>query len=197
MASRYEVMPIEPRAVSQLSFITAVALYEMLWPLVVDVERKLKIKWPNDLMYDGRKLCGILIQSQPVREPGHMGIAIGIGINIACAPQVNEYETVALNDILCCEPMEVEPLLHKLDKHLTAVLALWYDKGFDPIRQTWFKRAYGRPGQIKVSSDGVSVTGILKGIDSYGALVVKGNDGHDYTITGGKIEYGEQHASGD
>ncbi len=197
MASRYEVTKIETRAVSQLSFVTALALYEMLWPLVSQAEGALKIKWPNDLLYEGRKLCGILIQTEPVSRPGHVGVVIGVGINVATAPRVEEYETVALNDILLSDPMDPEALLHKLDKHLEAVFTLWREKGFDHIRRAWLKRAYGRDTRLSVISDGLPVSGVLKELNDYGALVVQGDDGQEYTVTGGKISYGASDAAGD
>jgi BirA family biotin operon repressor/biotin-[acetyl-CoA-carboxylase] ligase len=196
MASRYEVTAIETRAVSQLSFVTALALYEMLWPMLPQADHHLKIKWPNDLLYESQKLCGILIQTEPVPKVGHVGVVIGIGINVAIAPKVAEYKTVAIGKLLSDAP-DVETLLHKIDKHMDAVFTLWREKGFDYIRRAWLKRAYGRDARLNVISDGLPISGTLKELNDYGALIVLGDDGQNYTVTGGKIEYGDPHASGD
>lgn len=196
MASRYEVMAIETRAVSQLSFVAALALYEMLWPMLPEADQHLKIKWPNDLLYESQKLCGILIQTEPVSRPGHVGVVIGIGINVAVAPKVDEYKTVAIGKLVSAPP-NVESLLHKLNKHLDAVFTLWREKGFDYIRRAWLKRAYGRNARLNVISDGLPVSGTLKELNDYGALIVLGDDGQNYTVTGGKIQYGDPHAVGD
>ena len=71
MASRWEVMEIDVRRVPQLSFVTALAVYEMLRPIIPDTDQSMRIKWPNDILHRGRKLCGILVQTE-ARESASM-----------------------------------------------------------------------------------------------------------------------------
>lgn len=192
MASRYEVMDIDVRSVPQLSFVAALALYEMLRPSVPDTDDSMRIKWPNDVLHRGRKLAGILVQTETTPDPDKLGVVIGMGVNLAAAPILEGYLTCSLRDIAPATP-KVDPVafLHKLNGHLDGVINLWRDKGFDDIAKAWLKRAYGRDRCLSLTHEGTPVTGTIKGLDAFGALQIVAGDGQVYTVTGGDIEYGK------
>ncbi len=192
MASRWEIMEIDVRQVPQLSFVVALAVYEMLRPLVPDTDQAMRIKWPNDVLHRGRKLCGIIVQTETTDQPGHLGIVIGIGINMRVAPILENYLTVALRDI-SPEAKNLDPviLLHKLNGHLDGVLNLWREKDFADIAKAWLKRAYGRDRLVTVTQDAVSFSGRIQGLDEFGSLKIEATDGQVYTVTGGDITYGD------
>ncbi len=192
MASRYEVMTLDVRQAPQLSFVTALAIYEMLRPLIPDTDAALRIKWPNDILYNGAKLCGILVQTEPSQREGHLGVVIGIGMNVARAPILEGYLTIGLRDISpAAKTLDAEAVLIKLTAHLDSVLDLWRDKGFDDIAKAWLKRAYGREMTLKAVHDGVTITGKLKGLDPFGGLQITAQDGQVVTLTGGDVDYEE------
>ena len=192
MASRYEVMTLDVRQAPQLSFVTALAIYEMLRPLIPDTEAALRIKWPNDILYNGAKLCGILVQTEPSQREGHLGVVIGIGMNVARAPILEGYLTIGLRDISpAAKTLDAEAVLIKLTAHLDSVLDLWRDKGFDDIAKAWLKRAYGREMTLKAVHDGVTIIGKLKGLDPFGGLQITAQDGQVVTLTGGDVDYEE------
>ncbi|CAL4867621.1 Bifunctional ligase/repressor BirA [Asticcacaulis sp. MM231] len=192
MASRWEVMEIDVRLVPQLSFIVALAVYEMLRPLVPDTEQAMRIKWPNDVLHRGRKLCGIIVQTEASQKPGHLGVVIGIGINMRAAPILENYLTVSLRDI-SPQAKNLDPvaLMHKLNGHLDGVLDLWRSKDFSDIAKAWLKRAYGRDRILNLTHEGRTVSGHIKGLDEFGGLKIQATDGQIYTVTGGEITYGE------
>lgn len=199
MASRWEVMELDVRRVPQLSFVTALAVYEMLRPLIPDTDPAMRIKWPNDILHRGRKLCGILVQTEATETPGHLGVVIGIGLNLRAAPILEGYLTVALKDI-SPEARNLDPvaLLHKLNGHLDGVLDLWRRSDFNDIAKAWLKRAYGVDRLVSVMHEGATLTGRIDGLDEFGGLKIKAADGQIYTVTGGNITYGDLvHASGD
>jgi len=197
MASRYELMSTDVRSVPQLSFVTALALYEMLRPLVADTDEHMRIKWPNDILHRGRKLCGILVQTESTQIPEHLGVVIGVGLNMRAAPILEGYLTVALRDISpAVKNLDPVALLHKLNGHLDGVLDLWRSKDFSDISKAWLKRAYGRDRTLSLNHEGVQITGRIVGLDNFGALQLKSEDGQLYSITGGDIVYGEPDASG-
>lgn len=198
MASRYEVMDVDVRSVPQLSFVTALAVYEMLRPLIPDTDESMRIKWPNDVLHRGRKLCGILVQTETTAEPGKLGVVIGVGMNVRVAPIIEGYLTVALRDINpeAVRKIDAEILMHKLNGHLDGVLDLWRNKDFSDIAKAWLKRAYGRDRTLSLTHEGVEVSGTIKGLDEFGALQIQSADGQIYTITGGDITYGDPHAVG-
>ena len=190
MASRYEVMEVDVRHVPQLSFVTALAVYEMLRPIVPDTDKSMRIKWPNDVLHRGRKLCGILVQTETTPDPDRLGVVIGIGLNLAAAPIFEDYLTVSLREISPqARSLDAVALLHKLNGHLDGVINLWREKDFSKLAAAWLERAYGRDRILTVDHDGVKTTGRLKGLDDYGALEILGEDGKAYTITGGDITY--------
>lgn len=191
MASRYEIMDIDVRQVPQLSFVTALAVYEMLRPLVPDTDKSMRIKWPNDVLHRGRKLCGILVQTETTPDPNRLGVVIGIGMNLAAAPILENYHTVSLREISpLAKSLDAVALLHKLNGHLDGVINLWREKDFSKLAAAWLERAYGREKVLTVDHDGVKVSGKLKGLDDYGALEILADNGQVFTITGGDIEYG-------
>ncbi len=192
MASRYEIMPMDVRNAPQLSFVTAIAIYEMLRPLIPDTDAALRIKWPNDILYRGAKLCGILVQTEPCEREGHLGVVIGIGMNVIRAPILEGYLTIELREIAPgAKSLDPEAVLVKINAHLDSVISLWRDKGFDDIAKAWLKRAYGTDMMLKAVHDGVTITGKLKGLDPFGGLQITQRDGQIVTVTGGDVDYME------
>ena len=189
MASRYEVMAVDVRHAPQLSFVTAIAIYEMLRPLIPNTDAALRIKWPNDILYSGAKLCGILVQTEPSQREGHLGVVIGIGMNVIRAPILEGYLTIELREISdAARTLDAEAVLTKINAHLDSVLDLWREKGFDDIAKAWLKRAYGRDMTLKATHEGVSITGKLKGLDPFGGLQIITRDNRIVTITGGEVD---------
>lgn len=191
MASRWEIMEVDIRQVPQLSFVVALAIYEMLRPLIPDTDQAMRIKWPNDVLHRGRKLCGIIVQTEAVDKPGHLGVVIGIGINMRAAPILEGYLTVALKEISPeAKNLDAVALLHKLNGHLDGVLDLWRNKDFSDIAKAWLKRAYGRDRLVTVTQEDMSVSGRITGLDEFGGLQIESDD-RVHTVTGGDISYGD------
>jgi len=189
MASWYGVMPIELRRVTQLSFVAALAVVDTLSPLLTRPEA-LKIKWPNDVLYDGRKLCGILVQSE-ILDDGRLGIVIGIGVNIVEAPAVGaSYKTAALNSE-ANGPQSVEAVLVALDVALSHRLELWLKQGFADTAAQWWALAYGRGLTCLIEQGELSVRGTILGLDDYGALRVRDAADEVHLVTGGSVTYPE------
>jgi len=192
MASRWEVMEVDVRRIPQLSFVTALAVYEMLRPIIPDTDQSMRIKWPNDVLHRGRKLCGILVQTEATDKPDHLGVVIGIGMNLRVAPILEGYLTVALKEISPeAKNLDAVALLHKLNGHLDGVLDLWRSKDFSDIAKAWLKRAYGRDRLVNVTQDGVSLFGRITGLDDFGGLQIEAADGQVHIVTGGDITYGD------
>ncbi len=187
MASWYGVLPVEMRRVTQLSFVAALAVTDAIRPLLRAPD-PLKIKWPNDVLYEGRKLCGILAQSETL-ETG-LGIVIGIGINVTEAPQGLSYGTAAVND-LTAQPQTVEGVLEALDAALTRRLDDWLTHGFEVTAAQWWDQAYGRDRLCLIEQHPQARTGTILGLDEYGALRVRDPDGTIHVIASGSVSYPE------
>ncbi|WP_031231531.1 biotin--[acetyl-CoA-carboxylase] ligase [Asticcacaulis sp. YBE204] len=185
MASWYGVLPVELRHVTQLSFVTALAVTDLLRPLVASPD-SLKIKWPNDVLYDGRKLCGILVQTEALDEG--LGIVIGIGINVTDAPDLEAYGTTALN-VITREPHDAIDLLQHFDPLFTARLGSWQKDGFEATAQEWLSQAYGRDRICLINHENTPVEGTILGLDGFGALRIEDRHGHIHTVSSGSVTY--------
>jgi BirA family biotin operon repressor/biotin-[acetyl-CoA-carboxylase] ligase len=179
MATRYQTMSLELDKISQLSFVVALAVYDAL-AVIKGVAAGLRIKWPNDIVFDGRKLCGILISSES-QAKCEVGVAIGIGINIQSAPTVTTYQTACLQQITKEAPTP-DVLLQHIDKALDARLETWINSGFETISVDWLTKAYGRTEPVTLNTSNGPVTGQVCGLEPTGALQIKDSQGVKHFI---------------
>ena len=136
----------------RLSYVVAVAVAETLISFGIHP----KIKWPNDILIDGKKVCGILI------EYATRFVIVGIGINIKSNPTVDKYETTKLDNFISIEKSD---LLSKLMKNLDR----WRRADFPLVRARWMDLATGLNKMVKYRGDIVE----LIGINEVGALVLR------------------------
>jgi BirA family transcriptional regulator, biotin operon repressor / biotin---[acetyl-CoA-carboxylase] ligase len=132
---------------------------------VGDVE----LKWPNDVLIDGAKVSGILIESG--NQGGEVVSLVGIGINVASAPEVADRAVTCL--AAEGSSRNAREVLELLVARMSHWLAVWErPNGFGQIRDAWAERAIalGRPLEIK-TSDG-PVAGTFAGLDHDGALLI-------------------------
>jgi BirA family biotin operon repressor/biotin-[acetyl-CoA-carboxylase] ligase len=172
---------------SQKSFVAALAIYEALAEYVSP--DLLSIKWPNDVLLDGKKVSGILL------ERTSNALCIGVGINLLSRPEIDDQETACVIDYieeaLINDP---EPIL-EMPEPVLAILAAKYTQwstrhdaeGFAPIRDAWRKRAAGLGGAVRVNLANESFTGYAKGLGEDGAFIVQLDNGDRRSIHAGDV----------
>lgn len=177
------VCPPAGARVGELAFVSAVAAGEAVAGIVPPAA-ELRYKWPNDLLLGGRKLAGLLIEAGGTdKDPA---LAIGIGINVASAPESTEFPATSLRQAGCDVPADA------LVGPLCRAFAAWYDRwlaeGFAPVRTAWLARAHGVGGPIEARLPDASVhRGIFLGLDGNGALMLESGDGAVRTIAAGDV----------
>ena len=130
------------------------------------LDARLQIKWPNDLWLDGRKLCGILIETASVG--GSRYAVIGIGINIL--PRSAEGLRTAPAALVECLPgIDAPAALQRVVLPLVQAIQTFCANGFAPLRDAYAARCALR-GQTVVCTDGT--TGFCQSVDASGALLV-------------------------
>lgn len=165
----------------QLSFVAAVALAESLKEWLPPMAQ-IALKWPNDLLLNGKKAAGILLESELNGVQPVNWIVVGIGVNIAGAPE----GAVSLKQ-LGVESLEAGQLLEKLTVRMKALYDIWLKNGFEPIRTEWLRYAHNVGSTISVRLPKETFTGKFLGIDSAGALQLEMPDGARRDVSSGEV----------
>lgn len=170
------------RLVGQLAFVAANGAGEAVRGYLPS-PGALQNKWPNDLMLDGKKLGGILIEGDTQGHNDNL-IAVGLGLNVATKP--SELKAISLMDIGV--EVTVEETLQAVCQCFDRWYKVWRRDGFLPVRETWLAMAYGLGACIDVRfPDGSSIDGLLRGIDQTGALLLEQSDGKTELIATGEV----------
>jgi BirA family biotin operon repressor/biotin-[acetyl-CoA-carboxylase] ligase len=161
--------------VALFSFVAAVALHEALHGLVGDRAR-LEIKWPNDVLLNGGKIAGILLESVGMGA-GVSHLAIGVGVNLLHAPDPSLLETGAVAPVSLATETGVHLGAEAFLPLLASAFARWQAQfetyGFAPIRSAWLARAAGLGQQVSARSGTNIQRGVFEGIDDTGALLLR------------------------
>ncbi|MBV9827494.1 MAG: biotin--[acetyl-CoA-carboxylase] ligase [Alphaproteobacteria bacterium] len=167
-----------PARAAQLGFIAAIAVADAL-------PAASRLKWPNDVLLDGRKLSGILLESETGLAGSLDFVVIGIGINILSAPTSVEFPATCLAEAGITNVIPAD-LLETLVAHFDTWLRRWGHDGFAPIRSAWLARANGLGDMIRVRLDRETLEGRFLDLDENGALVLETRMGMRH-ITAGAV----------
>jgi BirA family biotin operon repressor/biotin-[acetyl-CoA-carboxylase] ligase len=156
------------------SFIASLALFDAI-VAVTGRTSGLALKWPNDVLLNGGKLAGILLESSGA-GPAAGHLSIGIGVNLVNVPDKSGIEPRALPPVsLVSETgaqVTPEEFLDALAPAFARFEAQFVTYGFEPVRRAWLARA-ARLGEVITARTGNSVTtGTFETIDDTGALVI-------------------------
>jgi BirA family biotin operon repressor/biotin-[acetyl-CoA-carboxylase] ligase len=125
------------------------------------------LKWPNDVMLQGKKLAGILLERAGDR------VAIGFGVNLAGAPQLTDRKGASLGGKIRAQAFA--PLLAA---SFARMLGLWRENESASIAKAWLARAHPIGTELTVHSGPDSrVSGRFEGIEPDGALRLRRGDG--------------------
>lgn len=163
---------IEPAHAAQRSFVAALALYDAC-VAVTGAPEAFALKWPNDVLLRGGKLAGILLETLPGRG-GPLGLAVGIGVNLAHAPDPALLEARAVPPValssLTGAPIAPEAFLDHLAPAFARHMAQHDAQGFAPIRTAWLARAARLGEAITARLPNEVITGTFEGLEADGAL---------------------------
>ncbi|HEY1433017.1 MAG TPA: biotin--[acetyl-CoA-carboxylase] ligase [Stellaceae bacterium] len=154
----------------QLGFVAALAMGEALRALAPKIQR-LAYKWPNDVLLNGRKIAGVLLESETVasEQPGF--VVIGVGVNLSASPRGTEFPATSMREE-GLGPLLPEAMLEEFTQHFRSWLATWREEGFAPVRAAWLAAAAIARGEpIRVRLDALALRGRFEDIDHEGNLV--------------------------
>lgn len=178
-----------PDRVALRSFVAALALYDAL-KRVTGTAIGLSLKWPNDVLLNGGKLAGILLES--IGGPGGH-LAIGIGVNLLAAPEMSQVEERAVTPVALLPETGVrvtpEAFLSALASAYATHEARFVTYGFEPIRSLWLQRAARLGETITARTARDTETGVFETVDATGQLVLKTPKGR-VTVAAADIFFG-------
>ncbi len=139
----------------------------------------LQLKWPNDILRNGAKLAGILVESQAGQGGSADFLVIGIGVNLAFAPTLPDRATASLDGAL--SPI---PTARAIIARIEAWRAISAQHGFAPIREAWLAHAHPTGTPLTITTPSGPVRGTFAGLTESGALRLETASGPSCFITG-------------
>ena len=179
---------IKAASASHLSLLTGLAVADTV-AAMVPPSADVQVKWPNDVLIERRKVAGILLETAGGTESGLEWVVVGVGINVAHAPEGNEFPATFL-DREGYARMEVAAVLSSFALRFAAWRAAWRKLGFSPVRAAWLRRASGLGGPIVVRLERETLEGTFADLDHDGALVLE-TAGERRRITAGDVFFGD------
>lgn len=163
-----------PEKVALRSFAAALALREALVALT-GLPESFQLKWPNDVLLNGGKLAGILLESQGLGTPVPV-LCIGIGVNLVAAPDASlvEPEAVPPVSLLAETGLRVTPeaFLAALAPAYAAWEVTFQTQGFAPLREAWLSLAARLGQRIRARTGTTTRDGTFETIDHSGNLIL-------------------------
>ncbi len=183
-ASLLLIDPEPAGRIGELPLAAAVALAEAV-DKAAGTLQLVSLKWPNDLLVDGAKLSGILLEAETLSD-GRQAVVIGFGVNCVSHPPLTQYRATDLRSL--GYQVAAERLFECLTGIMAGQLVQWKQPGgFDAIRRAWLSRAAHLGKQITVKAAQEEITGIFADLDARGHLVLKVGDGRQRTIYAGDV----------
>jgi len=173
---------IEPREVAKITLVTAVAVCNAIRE-IVDVTAM--IKWPNDIVIDKKKVCGILTEMKAEQDKVNF-VIVGIGVNVDMASSQLPKGATSLARESHNKVTKVA-VTQSILENLEGQIELFNEDGFNKIRDKWRDYSATLGHQVKVNCHNEKIEGQALDVDKDGALVVRLDSGIQRRILSGDV----------
>jgi len=154
---------------AQLGFVAALAVGSALRAILPRIER-LAYKWPNDVLLNGRKIAGVLLECEGSEKLSF--VVVGVGVNLIASPPGTELPASSVMEEGLGEVMP-EVMLEEFAEHFRSWNTRWRADGFAPVRASWLAAAAIARGEpIRVRLDALGLCGRFLDIDHEGNLLL-------------------------
>jgi BirA family transcriptional regulator, biotin operon repressor / biotin---[acetyl-CoA-carboxylase] ligase len=164
------------RDAAQLGFAASLAVAEAA-SYVLPPGASVTCKWPNDVLVDGAKVAGILMESRAGGAGALEWLVLGIGVNLVSHPAGTEHPATSLA-AKGAGTVSADTFLAALAERLLAWYEAWRrPDGFAAVRAAWLARAHGLGQAIRVRLPERDIAGRFAGLDATGQLVLDAPEG--------------------
>ena len=172
---------LELAQVSALTLAIGLALRDAVAPLVA---QETQLKWPNDLYVGGKKLAGVLVESQ-LQGDRLQAVIVGVGLNVATQQFPEELGARATSlALLGAAQLQREPLLFDLLQAIALRVEAYRAAGVAGILDELNAADALRDRRIRVDA----LSGVGCGLDAQGCLLIRDDSGHTHAISSGTVE---------
>ncbi|HOD18321.1 MAG TPA: biotin--[acetyl-CoA-carboxylase] ligase [Candidatus Cloacimonadota bacterium] len=166
----------------QLSLLPALCLLNILTDFYPDLCEKTKLKWPNDILYRGKKLAGILMETW--KEYLLTGVGINTNNEITLSDAV--WQPVSLKNILGFQ-VSNSALLSTFLKRYSQMLSQFEQEGLYPFLKALNANLYGRNKKFVLVRGNETYKGICRGFNEDGALIFEISSGENLSVYSGNL----------
>jgi BirA family biotin operon repressor/biotin-[acetyl-CoA-carboxylase] ligase len=160
---------------AQIGFVAALGVADAIGELAPGIA--LGCKWPNDVLANGKKVSGILLETEMMTGDVPEFVVLGVGINIVSSPRDTPYPATSLAEEGVAG-ITAMTMLAAYVRCFARWQARWRDQGFGPIRDAWLARAIGLGQPIRVRLERQTLDGRFLDLDDDGALMLGTPDGN-------------------
>lgn len=169
---------------SALGFIAALAVGEAIGSVAPPMD--VLYKWPNDVLLNGRKVSGILLESETSGDE-LAWLVLGVGVNVAHFPKEANFPATSLHFEGAPKTLTVEELLQAFCRYFLSWTNRWLEEGFAPVRAAWSRHAYRKGDEIEARLPQETMRGRFLDIDESGCLILLLPDGSERHIAYGEV----------
>jgi BirA family biotin operon repressor/biotin-[acetyl-CoA-carboxylase] ligase len=182
---------IAPPAAATLGFAAGLAVCHACQALAPDIA--FAVKWPNDVLANGRKVSGILLESESL--DGALAVVTGFGINLAQAPDDVAFPAISLARL--GQPVSSDAAFAALSDAFADMIGVWrHGQGFARIRGLWLDHAKGPGMPVSIRIGEQIESGVFETLDEQGRLVLRKADGALQAISAGDVFFGDAASAG-
>jgi BirA family transcriptional regulator, biotin operon repressor / biotin---[acetyl-CoA-carboxylase] ligase len=181
-ASLLLIDPCDVASAPQLGFVAGLALHEAVEAVTGLGAPRLALKWPNDLLLDGAKISGLLLEGHRLQPEGPLAIVIGFGVNVSFAPSGTPYPAASLQEVQ--SNLSRDQVFLALSSAFARTFTAWRTSSrmnasdpFGAIRKLWLERAAGVGQEVTLRLPSGEKRGVFEGLDRFGRLQLKGASG--------------------
>ncbi|WP_373229681.1 biotin--[acetyl-CoA-carboxylase] ligase [Cohnella sp.] len=170
----------------QLTLLAAVALSRAISRIIPII---IGIKWPNDLLVDGKKISGILLESAAEDERLRY-VVVGLGVSVNLEPEDYPEELLlkaASLKMVSGSTINRSDLIAAILEEFERLYGLYLDEGFAPIRALWEAHSVTLNQQTQLNTPQGSFVGVPRGLDDMGGLQVELEDGSYRTVYSAEV----------